>query len=503
MRVVGLIVLLALASAATRVSCNLLWGHSPTIECLLHGELAKEGHGVDKLARSYSAGYEDIGGGAKRAMLLVRDPSGGLLSRSKYSANAFNAIYAGIKVENNGPAVYTVGTQQTGNFFNPANLLITRWLPGSGTAWTNPVNSNSKIYTPTQLGLVGIEAWGCRVIRASATDLFVSGCTDVELFVVRIDRATLSLVTTWGVNGVRSVASITPGGCPKHGMPGGFVDFGGFYPTSFIEITGTSLYLGGTLMNDLGGVPIDYDFVVAGFDVNTSAPTPFGVRYSRVLGDDYMKALAVNPAGVYGVGTLDPFNVPQMLLIPWEHSGTTRPPFVILEPTPSKGNDVEVTIAGSNCEIYVGGYGGTSGATWHYTHTLTPFSTVTLPALWSGGASGPNPKTYGPLTAVTDEVYDIGLGRGAFAGYVFSAGGVFFAPGQYGQPLQCIAPTGVVLFSNNPTPLAPSDDRAVAVVYHTASGGTVYTHGTAFDPGPNTFLNCPNHWTARNSRYKP
>ena len=48
--------------------CTLLWGHSPTLVCLLHGELAKEGLVVDVNGRCFSVGYEDIGAGAKRAL---------------------------------------------------------------------------------------------------------------------------------------------------------------------------------------------------------------------------------------------------------------------------------------------------------------------------------------------------------------------------------------------------------------------------------------------------
>lgn len=427
------------------------------------------------------------------------------MSRNIYSANAWNAYYDGIKVKKNGSEAYTIGTQFTGNFANPNNLLLTRWTAGGGTPWSAPVNAASVVYSPTSLGLAGKEAWGCRVIKASATDLFISGCTDLEIFCARIDRATFALVTSWGVNGVQSVLSSTPNGCPKHAMPGAFLLFN-FYPQASVETVGSLLYLGGTLMNDIAGFPIDYDFVSACYDVNTGALVPpYNVQYSRWLGDENMTAAAGTSTGFYATGTVDPSGFPQMDLVCWDSNRSQRAPYLIRQPTPSRGNDVEAVVTGGNCEIYVGGFGGPgTGATWHYTHTTAPASTVSLPTLWSGGGSGSNPKLYGPLQTPIDEVYDLGLGKGLFAGHVFAVGGVQFSLTTFGQPLQCIAPTGITLFSNNPSPLAPSSDRAVACNYDSGSFGSVYTSGTAFDPtNGSSFLFCPNHWAARSSRYKP
>lgn len=47
-------------------------------------------------------------------------------------------------------------------------------------------------------------------------------------------------------------------------MPGGFVDFS-FHRQSFVEVVGSAVYLGGTLLNDLPGIPIDDDYVAAGY----------------------------------------------------------------------------------------------------------------------------------------------------------------------------------------------------------------------------------------------
>jgi hypothetical protein len=490
-------------------ACTLLWGHSPTLECLWHAEFAKEGLAVDTSERSYSVGYGQSGGSSatKEAVLQVRDSAGGFLGRGIYANGTFDALYAGVWVPNAGAAAYAVGTHYTGNAANPTQLILTRWLPGGGTPWSSPVNSLTVAYAPSALGLFGIEAWGCRVIKAGTTDLFVSGCSEFEIFLVRVDRATLSLVTSWGVGGVQSIGSFNPGGCPRHEVPGGFVDFKN-YPQSFVETNpfATTVYVGGTLLDDLPGFPVDYDYVVGAYAAASGAPAlPFGVQYSRYVGDDYMKALSVTQGGVYAVGTVDPTNNPQMLLVPWHSSGALRPPFYVSEPTPSRGNDVETRLSSQGTEIYVGGYGntgGNNGAVWHFTHQAPFSSPVTLPALWNGGGTGPNPKQYGLIPAVTDEVYDLGLGKGAFAGHVFAAGGLMISPGNWGQNLLCIAPTGVAMHSNNASPLAPGDDRSNAVLYDSAAGGTLFTHGTCLDPG-GTWLACPIHWAYRSSRYKP
>ncbi len=490
------------ARMAKSVACNLLWGHSPSPVCLWHGELVKEGLAVDNLERSFSVGYADLtGSGPLKALLQVRDPAGGYLGNGLYPSNLNTAYYAGVWVQPSGTACYTIGTYFTGNSANPNNLILSRWTPGSSTPWSTPVNAQTATFTPTALGLGGNRTWGCRVIWASATDLFISGCSDVELFVARVDKATLSLVTSWGFSGVQSFGCNTPNGVPVHAIPGALLAFN-FYPQAFIELVGNNLFLGGTLMNDLPGAPIDFDFVVAKYNAANGASTPFGVQYSRVLGNDYMKAMAATGQGVYTVGTLNPSGNPQMQLLAWQQDGTLRPPFWTLGTTPSRGNDVEAEVVGTTCHIFVGGYNLTTGATWSFTHATNYNAPVTLPVQWRGGGSAPNPKLYGPGATVIDEVYDIGLGSGLFANHLFAVGGVQFGFGQYGQPLQCIAPSGAVMFSNNPSPLAPATDHAHAVVYSSASLGTVYTHGTAFDPG-GSFLLCPNHFAARSSRYKP
>jgi hypothetical protein len=500
----GSLALLLGTAASAPIACNLMWGHSPSPMCLLHGELSKEGLAVDNSQRVYAVGYEDMNGnGQQRALLVVRDGAGGLLSKSVFSTSNFNSYYAGLLIDNAGTETIAVGTEFTGSTFNPNNLLISRWTPGSGNPWTAPVNATSLLYTPTQLGLAGMRVWGCRAVRASATDVFVSGCTDREIFVARFDGTTLQLVPSWGVNGVSSVLSATPNGCPQHAMPGAFLLFN-FYPQAFVETVGLRVYLGGTLMNDLPGVPIDYDFVAACYDLNTgNLVAPFNVQYSRWLQHDYMKAMCATSTGLYATGTVNPGSAPQMQLVCWQNDGTQRLPLFIREPTPSRGNDVEVEVYNGNTEIYVGGYGGPGcGTTWHWTHQAIYGAPVTLPPLWNGASSGANPKLYGPLQTNFDEVFDLAIGKGLFAHYLFPVGRVQFSPTTFGQPLQSIAPNGFVQFSNNPSPLAPASDHGIASVYSGQNGGSVYTSGNAFDPG-GSFLLCPAHYAARMSRFKP
>jgi hypothetical protein len=494
---------LALPSAQeSRMPTSMLWGHSPTVECLWHAEFAKEGLAVDTSGRSFSVGYGQPGSNSvpKVAVLQVRDANGAKLSQSFYSNGTFQAIYAGLWVPTGGNAVFAVGTQFTGNSANPAQMIVSRWAPGSGTPWTTPVLSQTAAYTPAQLGLLGTQVYGCRILK-EGPDVLVSGCTESEMFVARIDRATLQLVLSWGIGGARSVWSMGPNSCPPHDMPGGFVDFA-FHRQSFIELTGTAVYLGGTLTNDLPGVPIDHDFVVAGFDLATGVLAPFGVQYSRALGHEYMKALAVTPGGVYAVGTHDPTGSRRMMLVPWRTDGSMRAPFWVFEPTPSRGNDVEIVTTVQGTQILIGGQDAGGGATWRFRHGLPGNAPVTKPPLWNGAGTGSNPKPYTAGFSVNDEVFDLGLGTGTHTGYVFSAGALQFGPGSYGQNLLGIAPNGITSLSNNAIPTVPGDDRAVAVTYHTFGGGTVMTHGATFDAGSGWLL-CPGHWGYRSSRYMP
>lgn len=112
--------------------------------------------------------------------MQVRDASGAKLSQNYYSNGVFTAIYAGLWMPAGGARVFAVGTQFTGNAANPTQLIVSRWLPGGGTPWTNPVNAQTVAFTPAQLGLVGKEVWGCRIVDIGTTDLFVSGCTRVR-----------------------------------------------------------------------------------------------------------------------------------------------------------------------------------------------------------------------------------------------------------------------------------------------------------------------------------
>lgn len=50
-----------LAARARALACTMLWGHSPTLECLWHAEFAKEGLAVDNSQRSFSVGYGQPG----------------------------------------------------------------------------------------------------------------------------------------------------------------------------------------------------------------------------------------------------------------------------------------------------------------------------------------------------------------------------------------------------------------------------------------------------------
>jgi hypothetical protein len=501
-RIVPLVpfLLLGLLPPSARAQCTLIWG--PQHRCLLHGEMAKEGLFVDSLHRSFSVGYADVQtSSVKDAVLLVRDASGALLSSTFWSAQPFNDFAHGIWGEPSGASVITVGAGDTGNASNPRNLVLTRWLPGSGIPWSSPVQAAIAVHGPGALGLVGNQTIGCRVIEASPTDVFVAGCTDVEIFIARFDKATLQPVLSWGIGGVQSVLSGTPQGCPQSGSPGAFIDFN-FYPQAFVELAGPRVYLGGTLINDLTGAILDYDFVVAAWDTATGASVlPFGVRYSFSPGDDYMNALAASSKGVYACGNLNPSSAPQMQLVAWRPDGSVRAPGIITAATPSRGNDVEIAVNALRTDIYVGGYGqaqsSLNGATWHYRHATAPTAPVNLTPQWAGPSlGGPNPKAYGPAQSSFDEVFDIAV---AF-GRVYATGQALLSPGVYGQPLECIAANGAIAYSNSATPTAPADDRGVATLYHFGSN-TVYTSGTAFDPSG--IWSCVAHWAARGTRYNP
>jgi hypothetical protein len=502
--VLGLSLTLA-AAAPPAPPCALLWG--PKTECVLHGEYAKEGLFVDLSGRSFSVGYSDVNSTpSKQALLYVHDSAGTQLSTNYWNVNPFTDIAAGVWGTANGSSIVTVGmTVTTGPGF-PRHMVISRWSPGSGTPWTNPVLSSTVVYPPSSLGLLGTHSYGCRVVAASATDLFVSGCTNQEIFVMRIDATTLAPVTGWGTGGVQSVASFVPTGCPLHASPGAWIDFN-IYPQAFVEVSGTRTFLGGTLGTNIPGTILlqSYDFVVDCFDTATGAPVwGNGGEFSGGTPDEFMKAMAVTAQGVYATGTNGPSSALEFELVAWRNDGVMRAPGILTFNAPSRGNDVEAYSNGTISEVFVGGYGRVSGldtgATWHFRHGPALTSPIVLLPQWTTNTSGgANPKGYGPNLTLTDEVFDIGIGRGAHAGYVYSSGAAEIGPGQHVQPLQCIAPSGAFMISNNQSPVSPTVDRATAVQYHGST--TVFTHGTADDASG--FWGCVAHWVSRNSRYMP
>jgi hypothetical protein len=488
--------------------CTLLWG--PVHECVLHGEYAKEGLFVDNSGRSFSVGFSDKFSTSAEAILFVYDAAGNVLSKNHWSLTPpqFN-VAAGVWGESNGSAIVTVGTADTGNATNPRNLVLSRWLPGPGVPWTTPTLSNTLVLTPTALGLLGDRTIGCRVIAASPTDLFVSGCTNQELFVVRVDRTTLAPVSTWGTGGVVSIASLAPNGCVPHPMPGAFLLFA-FHAQSFVEVSGTRLFLGGSLARTIPGTILvqDQDFVVDCFDAATGAPLwGNGGEYSGGAGDEWMKAMAVTSQGAYATGALGPWFTRQFQLVAWRNDGVIRAPGIVNFAVPSRGNDVEAYTVGSQTEIFVGGHGkvgaNDTGAVWHFRHGPALVSPVVQLAQWSSNtAGGANPKGYGSSANAIDEVYDIGLGRGPHAGFVFAGGEAWISPTQMAQPLLCIAPSGSTSISTGQVQMGPLSDRTTAVHYHGST--TVFTHGTAEDPITGFWV-CPpaGHWLTRNARYMP
>jgi hypothetical protein len=499
----SLVICLAAAAPPAPPPCTLVWG--PNYECLLHGEFAKEGLFVDASQRSFSVGYSDVASGpTKDALLFVRDGAGNVLSNNFWSVPGFDNIAAGLWGEPTGASIVTTGAVLTGVPSNPRNMVLSRWLPGPGTPWTTPVLAATNVLTPTALGLLGDRTFGCRVVKAPGNDLFVSGCTNQELFVLRIDRTTLQPVTSWGTNGVQSVASFDPNGCPVHPWPGAFIDFN-IYPQAFVEVVGARTYLGGTLARTIPGttIGIDQDFVVDAFDTATGTPIwGLGGQFSSGTGDEYMKAMAATPTGVYATGANT--TTGELELIGWRTDGVMRAPGIVTYLSPSRGNDVEAVTAGNQTHMVVGGYGNTgssnTGATWHFRHGPGLAAPIVLLTQWSSNTSGgANPKIYGPNAAVTDEVYDVAIGRGPFAGYVFATGRAFHGPFQHSQPLQCIALTGATQFSTPQSPYSDFEDRGTAVVFHPSTA--VFTHGTADDL--NGQWSCPAHWVSRSTRYQP
>jgi hypothetical protein len=497
---------LCLAAAAPPVPpCALLWG--PVTECVLHGEYAKEGLFVDQSGRSFSVGYSDVNNTPqKQALLFVHDAAGTQLSTNYWNVGPFVDIAAGVWGTANGSSIVTVGTSVTNAPGFPRHLVLSRWSPGPGVPWTNPVLAGTLVLSPAALGLLGSHAYGCRVVAASATDLFVSGCTNQELFVLRIDATTLAPVVGWGSGGVQSIASFVPNGCPVHASPGAWIDFN-LYPQAFVEVAGTRTYLGGTLGANVPGTTIlqSHDFVVDCFDTATGAPLwGNGGQFSAGAPDEFMKAMAATSQGVYATGTSGPASALEFELVAWRTDGVMRAPGLQTFATPSRGNDVEAYSNGSICEVFVGGYGRVAGvdtgATWHFRHGPGLAAPLGLLAQWTSATSGgQNPKGYGPSATATDEVFEIAIGRGLHAGHVFASGAASIGPGQHVQPLQCIAPSGAVLFSTNQAPVSPTVDRATAVLYHGSS--TVFTHGTADDL--TGFWGCIAHYVTRNSRYTP
>ena len=445
------------------------WG--PLSRPLMDGAFAKEALDTDSLGRCYSAGFETTPG--LRALVVRRDAAGNITGTGAPSAVMFPAssVFAGVDADPTGAAAYAVGTY----YAAWPNTAASRLLVIKFDATMNQVAS----YSPAAIGgLTGNEMSGCRVLIApfnvgGVTFIFVCGCSENGNFVLPLTQSTLAPFPSWGTNGAFSVS----GSCPKHPMPGIFTNqpiFSG-YRQSFIELSGLTLYLGGTLTPNFSLARLS---AMNGISI-------FGWPKVAAAGTNQAKALAVsgNPATALATlagGSMDVgwrANAVQV----FSGLGTA------LMPGAQTMNDVE-SVPGLLANmpgdfVHIGGRNGNTGRVFRFWFPVTG---------WNNGMAVPQfAVNYGNLS--TDEVFDLAIGSGGWSGWTFATGGKGNA-GSYDAPLLEIAPTGVPSFLATPTNGQPTwPDRSNAALYH--AGGTVFTHGNQ--------ESVPVSWHGRNVRWNP
>ena len=447
------------------------WG--PNSRQLFDGAFAKEALDTDNSGRCYSAGFETLPN--VRGLVLRRDASGNnpvpgfpppaLMGAGKAS------VFAGVDADVTGAFSFAAGT------FYPAwpSQATSQLLVVKFDAAMNPVAS----YLPAAIGgLTGNEMSGCRVIIApfnvgGVPVIFVCGCSENGNFVLPLTQGTLAPFPSWGTNGAFSVG----GSCPKHPMPGIFTNQPIFSNCrqSFIELSGQTLYLAGTLSSN---------FSVARLSAATGALI-FGWPKIAPAGTNQMKALAVSGNPTTALVTVAGGN----LDVGWRASGL--PVFsglgTALMPGAQTMNDVESApgMVGNmpGNFVHIGGKNAGSGRVFRFWFPVSGWN--------NGQAVLQFAVNYGSLA--TDEAYDLAIGSGGWLDWTFATGGKGNA-GSYDAPLLEVAPTGVPLWLAAPTNGQPTwPDRGNAAHYH--AGGTVFTHGNQ--------QSVPVSWDGRSVRWNP
>ena len=444
------------------------WG--PTARLLKDGAFAKEGLDTDNSGQCYSAGFETL---PNRAILVRRSPPGVLngtgLPPAWMIGGVQDSAFAGVDAEAGGAFSFAVGTHYPAGANSPvSNLLVAKY-----DSAMNPVASFVPAVIP---GLPGAEMSGCRVIIspfnvAAVPVIFVCGCTENGIFVLCLDRQNLLPLASWGNSGAFSVA----GSCPKHAMPGIFTNQPIFSSCrqSFIELSGTSLYLAGTLNGN---------FVAARVNALTGAlVAPFLVKFTAA-GTSNVKAMAVAGTQANALVTL----VGGTVDVGWRANGA--PAFLnrgqnFFGNTLLTMNDVEMQSVAGGHFLHIGGkQTGGFGQVWRFWQPI------------GGGGVLVFSRPYGVAADAGNEVYDLALGTGAWPNWTFATGGKGNA-GSYDAPLLEVDAVGTATHAApiNAQPTWP--DRGNAALYH--AGGTVFTHGNQDSQV------APSPWDGRNVRWNP
>ena len=450
--------LLCLITSAPAVPVP-IWG--PLSRNLNGGAFAKEALDNDCLCNCYSAGFEQTGGSTE-ARLIRRDNTGALTGTGTPPAALVGApsatVFAGVDAETSGADIFVVGTHYPAGVApgQPSRLLVVKY--------NSAFNITAQLTLAAIPGLAGVEVTGCRVfipptglnILGGIPAIFVCGCTEQGIFVMPLDRMTLSPVVAWGNGGAFAIGGV----CPRHLMPGiqpAQVPFHSCRQSFMEMLPQASLYLGGTLGTGNGG-----QFTVARIGpVTGQLIAPFGVQ-TFPAGGNFVKAMAV--AGQNAVAHITLAGGTRQ--VTWDASGAVRSVdqgqvFANAGQMPllQSLNDVEMRAGLFNglqgSFVHLCGKHAASGQVWCFFLPVANFPPLFLYS-----------RDYGAAPDAANEAVDLALGtRAPYVGWTVATG-VTKAGTNFDAPLMAVHPAGTPFsYSALPNQNPPLPDRGNAALW--------------------------------------
>lgn len=431
-------------------------------------EYAKAAIATDAAGNVFSAGYRDYGAGNVQALVTYRTNGGGALPDNFFRPTADQYVYTGVVFDPAANRLYLSGTRTVVGGTNTWFVRCLAVNPGVSIGAQQWIT----YLTPAVLGIGITHSYG-GTLAFDGLDVYASGCLNNGIVVTKIVPATGALSPAWpavapAVAGVRYLigANWT---CPPLLMPGSVT--GGIFQAvrqSFVRVTGTSVFLGGTLNRAaISQEDMAVLRVVKGGGFIGTVPAGFPAWRDNVNQRDCMFGLAAIGDYAYATGSsVNGGAVPTAMTISLLANGANRGGTPIMGVLGSYSNDIE---AFDNAGTYTFSFGGNNVAAGFVTRCVS-----TNVGAIAGAAS------FGYGAAATDEVCDLTIGSGAANGIVYATGQIWDAMAASNcEQIVRIDNAGFV--SGDKLPAGYAECYGNGVIYTAGGMASVFTSGNSLN----------------------